>query len=147
MQFTGLSKAQLERRIRQHLDTGRVVDLRAGNSGRPFERVYTRGDAVLPAEADIEHGQVSGLAMACVFERLWTVFRDNHYERLASISQSHIYNLRGSATYRPKRTVLSRRRSASAGRHPGEPHGAGSGGPARALPFVAGGFHADKGRE
>ena len=110
MLFTGLSKAQLDRRIRQHLDTGRVVDLRAGNSGRPFERVYARGDAVLLAEADADFGQMSGLAMTHVFKRLWTVFGASRYERLASISPSHVYNLRGSATYRSKRTVLGKTR-------------------------------------
>ena len=44
LQFSGLWEAQLDRRIAQYLETGRVRDLRAGNSGRPFERVYTRAD-------------------------------------------------------------------------------------------------------
>lgn len=39
---TGLSVAQVGRRMRQYVETGRVCDLCASNSGRPFERVYTR---------------------------------------------------------------------------------------------------------
>ena len=76
VRFTGLSKAQLDRRIRQHLDTGRVADLRAGNSGRPFERVYTRGDAVLPAEAA---GHEGGAGVVHEFTReALSPFPDHH---------------------------------------------------------------------
>ena len=62
LQFSGLSEAQLDRRIAQYLETGRVRDLRAGNSGRPFERVYTRADILLLVEADISFGRMSGNA-------------------------------------------------------------------------------------
>ena len=54
--FTGLSEAQLDRRIGQFLKTGRVRDLRTSNSGRPFERVCTRSDILLLVATDIAFG-------------------------------------------------------------------------------------------
>ncbi len=99
---TGLSTAQMGRRIRQYAETGRVRDLRASNSGRPFERVYTR--------ADIAFGRMSGKAMAHVFRRQFNEFGKAEYERLASISASHIHNLRRSRTYTSKHTTPDRTR-------------------------------------
>ena len=86
--FTGLSEAQLDRRIGQFLETGRVRDLRASNSGRPFERVYTRADILLLVEADNAFGRMSGKGMAHVFRRQFNGFGKAEYERLASISAS-----------------------------------------------------------
>ena len=37
--------------------------------------------------------------------RAWEVFGDRRFERLASLSSAHLYNLRRSKTYRAKRTV------------------------------------------
>jgi len=126
MRFTGLSEAQLDRRVRQFLDTGRVRDLRGRNSGRPFERVYTRADIVLLAEADRLCGRMSGKAMAHVLRRQSDVFGEAAFGRLAGISPSHIYNLRRSRTYRSKRTTLEKTRpsaSAIGERRPPEPRG------------------------
>ena len=111
--FTGLSEAQLDRRIAQYLETGRVRDLRASNSGRPFERVYARADILLLVVADIAFGRMSGKAMAHVFHRAFNEFGAGEYERLAGISPSHIYNLRRSRTYRSKHTTLDHTRPAA----------------------------------
>ena len=108
--FTSLSEAQLDRRIGQFPHTGRVRDLRAANSGRPFERVYTRADILLLVEADIAFDRMSGKAMAHVFQRQFNDIGKAEYERLASISPSHIYNLRCSKTYTSKHTTLDRTR-------------------------------------
>ena len=61
---TGLSAAQLGRRIRQHLATGRVRDLRAANNGCPFERKYARADIALLAQADGAYGRDHSEMMA-----------------------------------------------------------------------------------
>ena len=111
--FTGLSEAQLDRRVAQYLETGRVRDLRASNSGRPFERVYARADILLLVVADIAFGRMSGKAMAHVFHRAFNEFGAGEYERLAGISPSHIYNLRRSRTYRSKHTTLDHTRPAA----------------------------------
>ena len=110
---TGYSRAQLTRLIRQHRKTGRVMDRRDGNQGRPFERVYTPADVRLLARVDAELGQMSGLATRVVLHREFHVFGDAHFERLAGISASHIYNLRGSRTYRTQRTVVVGTRAGS----------------------------------
>ena len=110
---TGYSRAQLTRLIRQHRKTGRVTDRRDGNQGRPFERVYTPADVRLLARVDAELGQMSGLATRVVLHREFHVFGDAHFERLAGISASHIYNLRGSRTYRTQRTVVVGTRAGS----------------------------------
>ena len=104
---TGYSRAQLTRLIRQHRDTARVVDRRDGNQGRPFARVYTPTDVRLLARVDADLGQMSGLATRVVLHREFHVFGDRRFERLAGISASHIYNLRGSRTYRTQRTVVA----------------------------------------
>ena len=103
---TGYSRAQLTRLIRQHRDTAKVVDRRDGNQGRPFARVYTPADVRLLAQVDEDLGQMSGLATRVVLHREHHVFGDARFERLAGISASHIYNLRGSRTYRTRRTVV-----------------------------------------
>ena len=102
---TGLSRAQLTRLIGQHRATGRVVDRRRGHSGRPFERVYTAADIRLLAEVDEIGNQMCGPATCAVLRRAWEVFGDRRFERLASLSSAHLYNLRRSKTYRAKRTV------------------------------------------
>ena len=103
---TGYSRAQLTRLIRQHRETARVVDRRDGNQGRPFARVYTPADVRLLARVDADLGQMSGLATRVVLRREHQVFGDVRFERLAGIPASHIYNLRGSRTYRTQRTVV-----------------------------------------
>ena len=110
---TGYSRAQITRLIRQHGKTGRVADRRDGNQGRPFERVYTPVDARLLARVGADLGQMSGLATRVVLHREFHVFGDARFERLAGISASHIYNLRGSRTYRTRRTVVVGTRAGS----------------------------------
>ena len=51
---------------------------------------------------------MSGLATREVLRRQFEVFGDPRFERLATISNGHVYNLRGSATYRAKRTVWTK---------------------------------------
>ena len=60
----------------------------------------------LLAQVDEDLGQMSGLATRVVLHREHHVFGYTRFERLAGISASHIYNLRGSRTYRTRRTVV-----------------------------------------
>ena len=106
--MTALSPAQLTRLVARHAETGAVVDLRARNSGRPFETRYGPIDIRLLAEVDEAFGQMSGLATCEMLRRAFEVHGDRRFERLASISRSHVYNLRGSRTYRAKRTTWTK---------------------------------------
>ena len=110
---TGFSRQQVERLVRQWRDTGEVRDRRGGNRGRPFRRRYTPADVRLLADVDEAYGRMSGLATREVLRRQSEVFGDARFARLATLSNGHLYNLRGSPTYRAKRTVWSRTRPAA----------------------------------
>jgi hypothetical protein len=99
---TGISRAQLSRLIAQFRDTGRIRD-RRGPPAKPFARRYTPADIRLLAEVDALHGTLSGPATRKLCERAYEVFGDTRYERLASISNGHLYNLRSSRTYQRQR--------------------------------------------
>jgi len=107
---TGLSRAQLTRLIGQHRRSGRIEDRRGGAPTRPFERRYTPADIRLLAQVDAELGQMSGAATRAVLRRQWRVFGDARFERLAGLSNGHLYNLRRSRTYRNVRRVWDRTR-------------------------------------
>ena len=92
---TGYSDSQLSRLIAQQLRTGHIRDHRLRPPARPFATVYTTADAVLLAEVDEAFGQLSGPATKRILWRLYHVFGDERFKRLAGISNGHIYNLRG----------------------------------------------------
>ena len=107
---TGLSRAQLTRLIARHRRTGRVEDRRGGPPAKPFVRRYTRADIRLLAEVDAALGQMSGAATRKVLRRQYHEFGDARFERLAGLSNGHLYNLRKSRTYRNLRRVWRRTR-------------------------------------
>ena len=108
--MTGLSRAQLTRLMAQHRSTGRIRDRRGGGPSRPFVRRYTAADVRLLAEVDAALGQRCGPATRAVLRRQFEVFDDGRFERLAGLSNGHLYNLRQSRTYRRKRTVFTKTR-------------------------------------
>ena len=63
-------------------------------------RRYTGEDIALLAAADAAHEGLSGPALRHVLEREYRVYGNQQYQRLASISASHIYNLQRTAAYR-----------------------------------------------
>jgi len=105
---TGVSRQQMERLVRQWRETGSVRDRRGGSRGRPFARRYTAADIRRLAEVDEAYDQMSGLATREVLRRQFEVFGEAEYARLAAISNGHVYNLRGSATYRAARTAWTK---------------------------------------
>jgi hypothetical protein len=100
--ITGYSRQQMTRLIAQYRKTGRIEDRRKAPA-KPFATRYTAQDAALLAEVDAWHGTLSGPATKKLCERAFTLFGDKRFERLARISVSHLYNLRGSKGYRNKR--------------------------------------------
>lgn len=80
-----------------------------------FARRYTSADVALLAEVDRRAmGTPSGPATACVLRRQRDVCGDVRFERLASISVAHLYNLRASTGYRTQRVVLTKTRPTKA---------------------------------
>ena len=101
----------MERLVRRWRETGAIRDRRGGTRGRPFARKYSGADIRLLAEVDKAFEQMSGLATREILRRQYEVFGDPRFERQATISNGHIYNLRASSTYRAKRTVWTKTRA------------------------------------
>lgn len=106
---TGLSRAQVTRRIAQFLAQGRIED-RRGAPAAPFARRYTAEDIRLLAEVDALHGTLSGTITRKLCERAFKVHGDARFKRLGVISNGHLYNLRGSRAYRAVRGAFDRTR-------------------------------------
>src|ERR1700704_3115471 len=101
---TDLSRAQMTRLIQRWVKTRRIERQPARRA--IFPRRYTAGDIASLAEVDAAHEDLSGPAVRHLCQRGWTVYEDVHFERLAGISVSHIYNLRHSAAYRKLRVRM-----------------------------------------
>lgn len=95
---SGMSRAQMTRLIGRWIETRRIE--RKPLQHPSFARRYTAADMALLAEVDTAHEDLSGPAVRRLFQRGWTVFGDERFQRLAEISASHIYNLRKSEAYR-----------------------------------------------
>lgn len=107
---TGISPAQVERYIRQFLEEGTCEDRRK-SSENLFRVRYTEEDVRLLAELDSIHEGLSGPATKKLCERMYHVFGDQRYERLSTISNGHLYNLRKELTYVQVRQVFQKTRS------------------------------------
>ena len=112
---TGYSRAQITRLVKQHRRTGGIRDHRKKPPAKPFPCRYTPYDAALLAEVDEAFGQLSGPATKVVLWRMYHVYGDRRFKRLAGISNGHIYNLRKSRAYRTGRLTLRETRSTPVG--------------------------------
>jgi len=99
--MTGLSRAQVTRLIGRYMANGRV-GARAYRRHR-FAARYTMDDVELLASVDEAHETLSGPATRRILEREYRQYGKQEYARLASISVSHIYNLRRERGYRQRR--------------------------------------------
>lgn len=104
VKVSGYSRQQMTRLVKQYRDTGRLV--RQQRTVHGFSRRFTDADIHLLAQMDERHNTPNGLTMKKLCERAYTVFGQDEYQRLASISVAHLYNLRKSTAYiRQRRTV------------------------------------------
>src|SRR5690606_34464631 len=121
--ISGYSSAQLKRLIRQYVKTGKCV--RRQQTQRGFARRYTDTDIRLLSELDELHESPCGMVVKMLCARTFQQ-GDTRYERLASISVSHVYNLRHSKTYQNQRRYFSKtqaKRSAIGERRKPNPQG------------------------
>lgn len=124
---TGLSRPQVTRLIRQYHQTG-DIKLSSGRRHR-FPKKYSESDISLLAEVDRAHERLSGPATRHVLAREYHEYGKKAFARLASISVSHLYNLRRSTAYRlqaasfahtrPARIAIGERRKPVHGGQPG----------------------------
>ena len=111
LKVTGLSRAQVARCITQYTDAGYIKDRRHAPAV-PFVRRYTTEDIRLLAEIDALHGTLSGTTTRKLCERAFKVHGDARFERLAGISNGHLYNLRQHKAYQAKRGSFDKTRPA-----------------------------------
>ncbi len=122
--MTGLSRAQVTRLVSQYLETGNIAE--QVYRRQRFPSVYTRADTELLATVDEAHETLSGPATQKILYREYHDYGNGEYERLARISAAHIYNLRGSSTYRKRWMVYQKTKPVSVGigeRRKPEPRG------------------------
>ena len=100
--MTGLSRQQVTRLVRQYRTDG-TLSHRHRPPQHGFLRRFTATDVAVLAEMDALHSTVSGPATKKLMERAFLVFKDARFERLAGISVSHLYNLRGGIPYQRTR--------------------------------------------
>ena len=108
---SGYSRAQITRLIAQwHPNRLATVPLakRYRAPVAPFARKYTPPDIELLAEMDKANEDVCGPAIAHLLQRAYSVYGDTRYERLATLSVSHLYNLRKSAGYQALRVTFTK---------------------------------------
>jgi transposase InsO family protein len=99
---TGYSRQQTTRLVRRGRGgAGLAKRYRAPAVG--FARKFSAADVKLLAQTDALHGTLSGPATKRLMQRAWQLFGDPRYQRLATLSVSHLYNLRGQAGYRATR--------------------------------------------
>ena len=108
MKVSGYSRQQLTRLVSQYRRTGRLQRLQRTIAG--FTRKYTAQNISLLAAMDERHDTPCGPAVKKLCERACEVFDEIQYERLASISVSHLYNLRKSTAYTRQRRHFEKTR-------------------------------------
>lgn len=97
MKTTGYSDIQTKRLIGQYLATGKV--LLSAKKKHCFPAIYTTDDVALLVRTDNAHARLSGPATKRICDREYRLFGKSAYARLATISISHLYNLRGRRQY------------------------------------------------
>ena len=96
--LTGRSRTQVTRLVGQYMEHCEVKQ--AVYHRHRFANRYTRADVELLAQVDEAHETMSGPATKRIMSREFENYKHLEYERLASISIAHIYNLRNRRHYR-----------------------------------------------
>ena len=91
-----LQVESLPRLIKQYITSGGLK--RRQRTIKGFQTRYTKADIRLLAYTDQLHSDLNGAAIKKICERAYQ-YGDERYERLATISISHLYNLRQLTTY------------------------------------------------
>ena len=118
IKVSGYSRQQVTRLIKQYRKTGYIKHYHANVPA--FQSKYTKEDIRLIARMDERYDSPCGHAIKKLCERAYRVFNEEEFERLSTISVSHLYNLRKTKTYsrvrqhfektRPKTSTIGERR-------------------------------------
>jgi hypothetical protein len=107
--MTGRSRSQVTRLVGKYLKHSEVKE--AVYSRNRFQSRFTQADLELLAKVEEAHETLSGPATRKILEREWEIYRHVGYERLATVSVAHIYDLRKRRRYRECRMNYSKTRS------------------------------------
>ena len=99
--MTGLSRAQLTRLVGRYMATGQVG--KKATRRHRFPRHYTSADIELLARVDEAHESLSGPATRRILQREFQEYGKAEFQRLAAISNGHLYILRRNPRYRQQR--------------------------------------------
>jgi len=97
---SGYSNAQIDRLVACKRTTGRVC--LKERTQPTFPRVYTAEDIALISEVDNAESRRTGGAVKKTLADMYHVYDDKRFERLAHLSVSHLYNLRGTRIYQSR---------------------------------------------
>jgi transposase len=106
--MTGLSRAQVTRLIARYQANGELQP--APYRRHRFPQRYTRADIELLATVDEAHETLSGPATRRILQREYQHYGKPEFQRLASISVAHLYNLRHHQRYRERRLNYTKTR-------------------------------------
>jgi transposase InsO family protein len=109
MKVTGLSRAQVTRLISRYMEHSEVKE--SSRRQHRFPSRFTQADLELLARVDEAHETMSGPATRKILEREWEIYKHSEYERLATVSVAHIYNLRKRRRYRESRMQYTKTRA------------------------------------
>ncbi len=101
LKILGYSRKRLERLIARHKGLGYLIPNQKTVSG--FEKKYMASDIATLAVLDKIHDTLNAFMVKKLCERAYKNFGDDAFQRLATISVSHIYNLRKSSGYKNNR--------------------------------------------
>ena len=124
MKVTNYSRQQITRLIGQYREKGEII--RSQRTVNGFKTKYTAADTLQLAKLDELHGTLSGPATKKLCERGLLIFGQQELKRLATISVSHLYNLRKSNGYTRQRYVYEKtkaKKSSIGKRRKPEPNG------------------------
>jgi hypothetical protein len=110
---SGYSRAQITRLVRRWQDnrlSATPLHKRYHAPSAPFARKFTPEDITLLVQVDQANEQACGAAVAHLLKRAHTVYGDARYARLATLSVSHLYNLRKQTDYKLQRAHFTKTR-------------------------------------
>lgn len=107
--LSGYSRQHLTKLIAQYRELQSLKTLSRA-SRTSFGGRFGTADIALLAEIDRLHDTLSGPATKVLLNRAWQNFGDYRFLNLASISVSHLYNLRASTAYKKERIFWTRTR-------------------------------------
>jgi transposase InsO family protein len=107
--MTGRSRTQVTLLVARYMEHSEVQV--TSYRRHKFPSRFRPADIELLAQVDEAHETLSGPATKKILEREWELYQHAEYERLATISVAHIYNLRRHKRYRERRLNYTKTRA------------------------------------